>query len=77
MIFNTEDDGVIWTEENDNKREISIVVHQDKPNRLFYVAKDVYHQFRSAGIIESLIGITSLMYWVAGGVWDATGLIEG
>ena len=81
MIFTTEDDGIIWTEEN-NGREIPIVANKDNANTLYYVARDysghhTTNKFRSAGIVESFVGIQNLMYWVAGNAWNATGLIEG
>jgi hypothetical protein len=44
---------------------------------MYYVARDNYNIFRSAGVVENLIGIANLMHWINGKDWNATGLIEG
>jgi len=77
MIFNLEDGGVSWEcEEGD--RTISITTFDG--SIMYYVARDtsnLTHQFRSAGVVEDLIGIANLMHFVGGEDWNATGLIEG
>jgi hypothetical protein len=80
MIFNTEDNGTILTEENvDIGREISLVVNHEGYT-MYYVALEEKTKFRSAGIVDNLqgtMGVKHLIEWVGGKDWNPNGLFEG
>ena len=73
---------VLKTNEN---RVVSLVCDDDKQFPMYYVAKAelwkskgvIEKSFRSAGIVENLFGVRSLMQWSVGQDWNADGLDEG
>ena len=75
MIFDLEDGGVSW-ECEEGERIISITTPLDG-SIMYYVVRDNYNIFRSAGVVENLTSIANLMHWINGKDWNATGLIEG